>query len=392
MSQTTPRPATVTTSSATLDLSQAVSYHYDRFPPNITDYRRLVKPIARASAALARYDQMLKGMHNSEILLAPLRTQEAVVSSRIEGTISTLDEVLRYAADQEDGTTRSHPADIGYRMEAMEVHLYTRAMRAAQAGIKDGTPIGDWLLRSSHRVLLSFGRGAGMSPGQYKTEQNYLADTGKRKVLFIPISPPRLQEGMDRLFAFMNDEDWEILVRTALVHLEFEALHPFKDGNGRIGRMLIPLMLWKCGVIAEPCFYMSGYLEQRRDEYIDRMREVSASDAWEEWVTFFLDAMTSQAQENLDKAEEIRTLYEEMKDRFRDILSSQWSTTALDFMFTRPIFRNNVFTRTSGIPAPTAHRFVRLLSESGLLNTIIPAAGRSPGMYAFEPLLRVVRD
>jgi len=382
---------TITKAVADLDLSDAIQYHYDRFPPAIRDYARLVKPIARASAALARYDQMLKGMHNAEILLAPLRSQEAVLSSRIEGTISTLDEVLKYEADQESADVNSRDDGGNYRSETIEVHLYTRAMRYAQAQIKEGAPIGDWLLRSSHRMLLSFGRGAIMSPGQYKTEQNYLADTGRRKVLFVPISPERLQDGMDRLFIFMNDDNWEILVRTALVHLEFEALHPFKDGNGRIGRMLIPLMLWKFGMIAEPCFYMSGYLEQRRDEYIDRMRAVSASDEWDDWIIFFMEAMAFQAQENLEKAEHIRALYEEMKERFRHYLSSQWSTTALDFVFTRPIFRNNVFTSRSGIPAPTAHRFVRVLTENGLLETLMPASGRRPAMYAFEPLLGLVR-
>src|SRR5260370_41156281 len=111
---------------------------------------------------------MLKGMHNSEILLAPLRSQEAVVSSRIEGTISTLDEVLRYEADHEQGDP--HVAGGQYRSETIEVYLYSRAMRLAQSQIKDGVPIGDWLLRSSHRMLLSLGRGARLSPGEYKVE------------------------------------------------------------------------------------------------------------------------------------------------------------------------------------------------------------------------------
>lgn len=230
-----------------------------------------------------------------------------------------------------------------------------------------------------------------MSPGEFKTDQNYLADKGRRKVLFIPISPEKLQDGMDGLISFMNNEEWEILLRTAIVHLEFEALHPFKDGNGRIGRMLIPLMLWRAGAISEPYFYMSGYLEERRDEYIDKMRKVSASNEWTDWIAFFLGALEAQAQQNLQKAEEIRELYEKMKGRFREVLSSQWSTPALDFMFTRPIFRNNIFTSRSGIPAATAHRFARILAEQGLLQTLVPAAGRRPALYSFEPLLTVVR-
>jgi Fic family protein len=370
------------------DMSEAVHYHYDSFPPQITDYRKLIQPISNAAAALARYDQMLKGMHSSDILLAPLRSQEAVISSRMEGTISTLDEVLRYEADQEDD---ADTAQRTYRSEAVEVYLYSRAMKIAQGNIKDGVPISSWMIRSAHKLLLGFGRGANMSPGEFKTDQNYLADKPRRKVLFVPISPERLNDGLEKLFAFMNNDEWEILIRTAIAHLEFEALHPFKDGNGRIGRMIIPLMLWKSGALSEPYFYVSEYFERNRDEYIDKMRSVSINNRWEDWIVFFLNGLESQAQQNLQKAEQIRSLYEEMKERFRDILSSRWNITALDFIFTRPIFRNNVFTGKSGIPAPTAHKFARALSDAGLLETLAPASGRRPALYAFEPLLALVR-
>jgi Fic family protein len=372
-----------------LDLSEAVEYHYDQFPPRHIDAGRLITPVASASAALARYDQMLKSMHNSEILLAPLRNQEAVVSSRMEGTVSTLDEVLRYEADQEESgdETGGH-----YRNEAIEVFLYTRALSAAQRSMEQGAPLSSFLVKSAHRVLLGFGRGAHLSPGEYKTEQNYLADRMRRKVHFVPMRPEQLQDGMDRLFAFIESDDWQILIKTAVAHLEFEALHPFKDGNGRIGRMLITLMLWKAGAISAPHFYISSYFEDRRDEYIDLMRDVSKSGAWTEWIIFFLEALESQAQKNLATAERIRDLYEELKKEFPQLLTSQWSTAALDFLFSRPVFRNNVFTKKSGIPGPSAHRFTRILSERGLIRTLEPAAGRRPALYSFEPLLQIVRD
>ena len=282
--------------------------------------------------------------------------------------------------------------DSKYRGEAIEVALYARAMRSAQRRLKEGTPLSSWLLRSMHSELLSLGRGARMSPGEYKTEQNYLADKMKKKILFIPASPEKLNDGIEKLLSFIEDDDCEILIRTALAHLEFEALHPFKDGNGRIGRMLVTLMLWRYGVISEPHFYVSAYFEQNRDEYIDRMREVSNSGAWSEWVIFFLEALNKQAQQNLSIAEQIGALYDDMKDKFRELLSSQWSVPALDFVFSRPIFRNNVFTSKSGIPHATAHRFTRALLESGLLQTVEASAGRRPALYAFEPLLSIVRS
>lgn len=371
-----------------LNFDNAVNYHYGEFPPQDLDYNQLVRPLGSASAALARYDQMLQNMHNSEFLLAPLRRQEAVISSRMEGTISTLDEVLRYEADQnESGENTSQQV----RSEAIEVYLYHRAMQRAQAALEDGAPISDWMIRSAHSSLLGFGRGADKSPGEYKNEQNYLVDRSRRNVLFTPISPEQLGGGMDNLFSFIENQEWEELIQAALAHIEFEALHPFKDGNGRIGRMLIPLMLWNQGIISAPNFYISGYLEDNKEEYIERMREVSRSGAWTEWCAFFLRALDEQAHANLRITQEIKTLYEAMKDVFRDVLSSQWSTTALDFIFAQPVFRNNRFTNRSGIPRPTAARFARLLVDAGLLRTLEPPSGRRPALYAFEPLLELVR-
>jgi Fic family protein len=377
---------------AQYDLSEAVGYHYGRFPPVDIDLRRLIKQATAAAAVLARYDQMLKGMHNGALLLGPLRNQEAVISSRMEGTVSTLDEVLRYEAENEDRTDADQAADQHYRSETVEVALYSRAMQLAQRSLKEGQPLSAWLIRSAHRMLLSFGRGASMNPGEFKTEQNYLADRPKRKILFTPISPERLNDGMEALLAYMADDSHELLIRTAVAHLEFEALHPFKDGNGRIGRMLIPLMLWKQGALSEPYFYMSAYFEQRKDDYIDKMRDVSAHNAWTDWIAFFLEALEAQALANLKKAEEVRSLYESMKEPFRQRLSSKWSTAALDYVFTKPVFQNNAFTKRSGIPAGTAHRFVRGLSEAGLLKTLVPASGRRPALYAFEPLIALVRE
>lgn len=371
-----------------LDMSEAVNYHFGAFPPAQLDFARLVKPLAAASSALARYDQMLMAMHNSAIMLAPLERQEAVESSRIEGTITTLDELLAYEADQDE--TES-PSITNVRNDTLEVYLYERAMTAAQKYLKQGYTLDKYTLRSTHQILLGFGRGSSMSPGQFKTEQNYLADKGKKKVLFIPISPEHLESGLDELFRYINDDKDEILIRTALAHLEFEALHPFKDGNGRIGRMMITLMLWQQKAISAPHFYMSSYFEQNKDAYIDTMRNVSAQGAWTDWVVFFLQALEQQATKNLARTEEIRQLYDDMKERVRSLLSSQWSTRALDFLFERPVFRNNSFTQRSGVPHGTAYRFINLLVEAGILRTLQNASGRRAAMYAFEPLLKIVR-
>lgn len=176
-----------------------------------------------------------------------------------------------------------------------------------------------------------------------------------------------------------------------MVHVEFEALHPFLDGNGRVGRMLVTIMLWKMGVISAPHFYISRYFEDHKDEYINLMREVSSHGRWEQWCAFFLTAVAEQTKDNLQTAESIQLLYEEMKGRFAEVLSSRWSLLALDYLFTSPIFRNSDFNRKAGIPSATAARFSRILLDEGLLQTVRAASGRRPALYRFEPLLQIVR-
>lgn len=370
-----------------LNLSDAVHYHYDQFPPGPLNYEDMIGALLKATDALARYDQMLKNMHNSEILLAPLRNQEAVISSRMEGTVSTMDEILRYEADHSDDSANT----ANVRSEVIETILYQRALKAAQAALSDGYPISQSLIKRIHHRLLSFGRGATQSPGEIKTEQNYLADKSQRKILFVPISPEKLQDGLDTLFGYIANSKDPVLIKTALTHVEFESLHPFKDGNGRIGRMLITLMLWRSGVISAPHFYISGYFEDHKDAYIDTMRQVSAKGDWSQWCVFFLLAVESQAIRNLTIAENIQTLYDEMKQVFADTLSSKWSMTALDFVFTNPIFRNNKFTSNAGIPGPTAARFTRAMLDNKIIQPLEEASGRRPALYSFEPLMNLLR-
>ena len=370
-----------------LNIDQAVKYHYNQFPPTGLKYAHFIDELLKATDSLARFDQMLKNMHNNEILLAPLRNQEAVISSRIEGTISTMDEILQYEADDFDNNINK--SDV--RLDVIETILYQRALKNAQKAMNDGYDLSSSFIKQMHQQLLYFGRGASKSPGAFKTEQNYLADKSKKRIEFIPISPEKLTDGIDTLLNYLKESKDPILVKAALMHLEFEALHPFQDGNGRIGRMLITLFLWKSKIITEPHFYISGYFEEHKDEYIDIMRNVSANQAWNEWIKFFLIAVDKQAIKNLEIAENIQNLYEDMKGNFAEILSSKWSVNALDFVFTNPVFRNNRFTNNAGIPAPTAAKFTKKLIDIGYLSTRQEASGRRPALYSFEPLMKLVR-
>ena len=169
------------------------------------------------------------------------------------------------------------------------------------------------------------------------------------------------------------------------------ALHPFKDGNGRVGRMLVTLLLWQLGCISTPHFYISRFFEEHKADYVHAMRAVSAQRAWEDWCVFFLQAVKEQARQNLQVAENTRQLYEQMKGRFAELLNSAKAVTALDYVFTNPVFRNSRFTQHAGIPAHTAARFTRVLLEQGLLAPVREASGRRSAIYGFEPLLNLVR-
>lgn len=371
-----------------LDLSGAVQYHHGQFPPLQLDYEALLPALEDAANSLGRYDEKLSGMINSALLLSPLRRQDAVSSSRMENTISTVEEIYRLEAEEDTATPNPYHAA---RNDDVEAYLYSRAMKMAEAALRQGQPFSEHLIRSAHQTLLSHGRGANKKPGMYKTEQNYIGDDRRRAVSYIPIAPEHLAPAMQALITFIETPKPRPLLRTAIAHVEFEALHPFEDGNGRIGRMLIPLMLWRLGVLRQPHFFVSGYFETHKDEYIERMRQVSAAGDWTGWITFFLTALHAQAQMNIATVNAIERLYLAMRERFRVLLNSQYHDRALDYIFANPVFRNDLFVAKSDIPPQTARIHSRRLVSAGLLRVLQPSSGRRAAFYAFDPLLDLLK-
>ncbi len=369
-----------------LDLSGAVPYHSGAFPPETLDYEAILPALDDAASSLARYDARMAGMVNSALLLSPLRRQDAVSSSRMENTISTIEDVYRLEA----GDDAADPYREA-RNDDVETYLYSRALRMAEEAIRDGQPLSEHLIRSIHQVLLSTGRGARKHPGTYKSEQNYIGDDRRGVVRYIPIAPEHLGPAMGALLDFVTASPMRPLLRTAIAHVEFEALHPFEDGNGRIGRMLITLTLWKLGILSQPHFFVSGYFEDHKDEYINRMRAVSANGDWSGWIVFFLTALHQQALANIATADAIQRLYSDMREAFRGALNSTYHDLPLDFVFASPVFYGDRFVSRLGIPPTTARGLLRRLSEADLVRTLEPAAGRRPALYAFDPLLDLLK-
>ena len=362
-----------------------IPYHAGKFPPEQLDWARLVPLIGPASAALARYDGLLRAIPNASVLLAPLTTQEAVLSSRIEGTQATMGEVLQFEAGAE--LPSADPEKVA---DIQEVLNYRRAMREAVEGMNK-LPLCGRLIRQAHATLLDHVRGANKGRGRYRTIQNYIGTVGRPidEAKYVPIAPDQVQEAMSRWEKYLHSDAPDVLVQLALIHAEFEAIHPFLDGNGRIGRMLVPLFLFERKLLHTPMFYLSEYLEGHRQEYYDRLLAVSRDDDWIGWCAFFLAALTRQAEANHAKALAILDLYRQKKDWFTELTHSQYAIRALDWFFGQPIFKAPDFMNAAGIPKPTAARIVRLAREHGLLRELKAGKGRRAAVLMFSELLNI---
>lgn len=363
----------------------AVHYHLGLFPPTELDWSQLIPLLGPTAAAVARYDGTLAAIPNAAVLLSPLTTQEAVLSSRIEGTQATMGEVLEFEAEG-DAPNLSEAR----RNDIREVLNYRAAMRRAEKLLGE-LPLSQRVICEAHQVLLAGVRGHGKAPGEYRRIPNWIGPAGctMEQARFVPISADKLPGAMSVWERYLHAEAPDRLVQLALLHAEFEALHPFLDGNGRLGRMLVPLFMWQRGLIQRPMFYVSAFLEAHREEYYERLLAVSRDGDWTGWCRFFLGALQAQAEENQQKAGAILGLYERMKREVADLTRSQYAIHALDWIFGRPIFKSSDFVASSGIPEPTAKRIVPALREAGVLRVLAAASGRRAATLCFPALLNI---
>lgn len=362
-----------------------VSYHLGWFPPNALDLEKLFPLIGPANAAIARYAGLLEGLRSPNVLLSPMTVQEAVLSSRIEGTQATMGEVLELEAEDavfEENTPKK--ADI------REVLNYRAALNEA-VRLLDTLPLSQRLVRDTHRVLMQGVRGRAKDPGEYRRVPNWIGPDGCaiEQARFVPVGAEHLPAAMDAWERYLNAEAPDVLVQLAIIHAEFEAIHPFLDGNGRLGRLLVPLYLFSRKVLTRPSFYLSEYLEQHRDEYYARLLAISRDGDWSSWIAFFLHALTEQAAVNQSRVQSILDLYESRKDWIAEQTHSQYGVRALDWMFQKPIFRSTDFRDTVNIPAPTAMRILRVCRDGGMLRELRTGGGRRAAILCFRELVNI---
>lgn len=366
-------------------MTEPVRYHVGGFPPSSLRWEELIPFIGPASAALARYDGTLAAVPDAAVLLSPLVTQEAVLSSRIEGTQATMGEVLEFEADaSREDLSETRREDI------QEVLNYRKAMRHAEQMLAD-LPLSLRVIREVHGVLLDGVRGQNRSPGEFRRVPNWIGPPGCGidQARFVPIGADLLQDALGRWERYLHADAPDRLIQLGILHAEFEALHPFLDGNGRLGRMLIPLFLSQKGLIRQPMFYVSAFFEANRDAYYEHLLAVSRDQDWTGWCRFFLEAVRTQAEDNQRKATSILALYGRLKPKVVELTHSQYAIHALDWMIEKPIFRSTDFMAAARIPGPTARRILSVLKKDGILREIVTASGRRPAVYTFSALLNV---
>jgi Fic family protein len=251
-------------------------------------------------------------------------------------------------------------------------------------------PLSQRVIKETHKVLMQGVRGENKTPGKYRRIPNWIGQAGltAEEARYIPPAANDVPEFMSNWEKFIHASAPDKLVQLAIIHAEFEAIHPFLDGNGRIGRLLVPLFLVSQKLLSSPDFYVSAYLEKHRDEYYDRLLAVSRDNDWTGWCAFFLTALTEQAQDNEAKAKSILALYQTKKEWIVDVTGSKHAVRALDWFFIRPIFKTTDFIASVNIPANTAYRIISIV-RGQLLKEVRAASGQQAAILAFSELLNI---
>jgi len=351
----------------------------DKLPLANLDWRKFIGLIGKANAEVARFDGLLDSILNPAVLLSPLTTKEAVLSSRIEGTQATMRDVLEFEADPLKQTKKYD--------DIQEVLNYRKAMNFA---IKEMRSIGFTLrlLREMHAILLSGVRGKERDPGNFRREDVYVGMPGKPR--YVPPKHQDITEHLKNFEIYANSNDQDFVVQLAIIHAQFEIIHPFADGNGRMGRIIMPLFLYHKDVLSTPMLYLSEYFEMHRDEYYKRLQDISDNGNWEDWIIYFLEAVIQQSRQNIKKAKEIQSLYNQKKQRIKELTHSQFSIDTLDFLFKNPIFSATQFRDGSSIPKASVGRILQILTKGEVVKILEKGSGKRPTKYAFIKLLKII--
>lgn len=328
-------------------------------PPLAID-GKLQGRINQAMLALGRLDAISTLLPDASLFLYSYVRKEAVMSSQIEGTQSSLNDLMLYEMEGLPGV----PMD-----DVQEVSCYVSALELGVQRIREGHPITFRLLTELHKALMTSGRGISKGPGEFRKNQVWIGGHRADEATFVPTPANELAECWAELERFLNDipEETDPLIKAALAHVQFETIHPFMDGNGRVGRLLIPLILVAAKVLSEPLLYLSVFFKKHRQVYYDRLQQVRLTGDWEGWLLFFVDAVTETATQAVNTAQQ---LYE-LRNTHRSMLTNLGrmapsAQQVLDVLFAYPIANINTLVKNSGITAATAGKVMDKLAQPEL--------------------------
>lgn len=339
----------------------------------------------KANRSLGRLDSITGILPDTSLFLYQYVRKEAVLSSQIEGTQSSFSDLLLYEMHEAPGV----PID-----DVREVSNYAAALNHGLARVREGFPVSLRLLREIHSILLSGTRGYNKQPGEFRTSQVWLGGSSPATAEFVPPAPNQLPAGLDALERFLHDDPvaTPLLVKAALAHVQFETLHPFKDGNGRLGRLLITLLLCAEGVLEEPLLYLSLYFKQYRQTYYDRLQAVRTEGDWESWLAFFLRGVSDVAQQAVSTAQRLLKLFE--NDRLRiqaSMKKGAGSAIRLQQLMQKlPIVDAGIAARELDLSDTAVQNALRRLEKLGMVREI--TGQQRYRRYAYDAYLAILAE
>ena len=322
----------------------------------------LLSKLATASIAVGRLDGQAQTLPDADLFLAMFVRQEALLSSQIEGTECTLDDVLAFELDERQDVP---DVDVG------EVVNYVAALNRG-VDLLSELPLCNRLLREVHATLLRDGRGADKTPGEFRKTQNWIGPAGcsLAQATFVPPPVHVMQQAMSDLEKYLHESELPVLITAGLTHAQFETIHPFADGNGRTGRLLVSLLLQERGVLTKPVLYLSTYLKRHRTQYFEHLMAVREGGEWERWLDFFLDGVTESAEVATAAASAIHDLRDADRKRIGDAGGGTTDLRLLDSLYGQPLVNASWVAEHIGVTPTTSNKMLDRFSDVGVLREI----------------------
>ena len=340
--------------------------------------------IDRSLLALGRLDGATALLPDTRLFLYMYVRKEAVLSSQIEGTQSSLSDLLLFEIKEAPGVPLN---------DVMEVSNYVSALEHGLSRCREGFPVSNRLIREIHGVLLREGRGSDKSPGEFRRSQNWIGGTRPGNAVFVPPPPDRIADTMGALELFLHDQPVKtpVLIKAALAHAQFETIHPFLDGNGRVGRLLVPLLLCTEDVLKEPLLYLSLYFKTHRAQYYDLLNAIRTEGEWEAWVSFFLEGVREMAESAVIAARRLADMITRDRERIRHLGRIAGSSLQVHHALqTRPIATIASLSSETGLSMPTVTKAVQALEDGGFVGEI--TSRRRGRIYSYREYMDIMNE